>query len=61
MDFSSQPIVASCVVSIDASIFMITTIMGILFLACYILNGAVINLVGKKLLLSKYHVFRLSF
>nr|XP_029711049.1 synaptic vesicle glycoprotein 2A-like isoform X3 [Aedes albopictus] len=53
---SAQHIVASCPVSIDASIFMITTIMGILFLACYILNGAVINMVGKKLLLNIWYV-----
>lgn len=53
---NSQEIQTSCPVSIDASIFMITTIMGILFLACYILNGAVINVVGKKLLLNIWYV-----
>ncbi|XP_065086083.1 synaptic vesicle glycoprotein 2C [Ochlerotatus camptorhynchus] len=46
----------SCPVRIDPAIFMITTMMGILFLACYILNGIVINIVGKKLLMNIWYV-----
>lgn len=46
----------SCPVRIDASIFMITTVMGISFLASYILNGVIINMVGKKLLLNLWYV-----
>lgn len=46
--------VDNCSVNIDGTIFMITTVMGVLFLLCYILNGAIINRVGKKLLLSKW-------
>ncbi|XP_058444418.1 synaptic vesicle glycoprotein 2C [Malaya genurostris] len=45
-----------CHVTINSSIFMISTIMGILFLLSYILNGAIINRVGKKLLLNSWYV-----
>lgn len=48
--------VDNCSVEIDGTIFMITTIMGVLFLLCYILNGAIINRVGKKLLLNIWYV-----
>lgn len=48
--------VDDCSVAIDGTIFMITTVMGVLFLLCYILNGAIINRVGKKLLLNIWYV-----
>ncbi|XP_039435777.1 synaptic vesicle glycoprotein 2C isoform X1 [Culex pipiens pallens] len=48
--------VDNCSVNIDGTIFMITTVMGVLFLLCYILNGAIINRVGKKLLLNIWYV-----
>ncbi|XP_055524486.1 synaptic vesicle glycoprotein 2C [Wyeomyia smithii] len=47
---------AVCSVNIDSTIFVISTAMGVLFLLCYILNGAIINLVGKKLLLNIWYV-----
>ncbi|XP_053698458.1 synaptic vesicle glycoprotein 2C [Sabethes cyaneus] len=47
---------ATCSTDIDASIFVISTVIGVLFLLCYILNGAIINLVGKKLLLNIWYV-----
>ncbi|XP_058825939.1 synaptic vesicle glycoprotein 2C isoform X3 [Topomyia yanbarensis] len=48
--------VGNCSVDIDPSIFVITTVMGVLFLLCYILNGAIINMVGKKLLFNVWNV-----
>ncbi|KFB39366.1 AGAP000785-PA-like protein [Anopheles sinensis] len=45
-----------CPIPINANIFMITSAMGVIFLACYILNGFIINLVGKKALLNSWYV-----
>uniref|UniRef100_A0A182KHB4 Major facilitator superfamily (MFS) profile domain-containing protein n=1 Tax=Anopheles christyi TaxID=43041 RepID=A0A182KHB4_9DIPT len=40
-----------CPITINANIFLITSAMGVVFLACYILNGFIINRVGKRNLL----------
>uniref|UniRef100_A0AAG5DWY1 Major facilitator superfamily (MFS) profile domain-containing protein n=1 Tax=Anopheles atroparvus TaxID=41427 RepID=A0AAG5DWY1_ANOAO len=47
---------AHCPIPINANIFMITSAMGVIFLACYVLNGFIINLVGKKVLLNSWYV-----
>ncbi|XP_053678584.1 synaptic vesicle glycoprotein 2B [Anopheles nili] len=46
----------TCPMPVDANVFMITTAMGVVFLACYILNGFIINRVGKKALLNGWFV-----
>ncbi|EAA06813.5 AGAP000785-PA [Anopheles gambiae str. PEST] len=45
-----------CPIAINANIFLITSAMGVVFLACYILNGFIINRVGKRTLLNGWFV-----
>ena len=49
-----------CPIAINANIFLITSAMGVVFLACYILNGFIINRVGKRTLLSKIYLSYLN-
>uniref|UniRef100_A0A182Q0R4 Major facilitator superfamily (MFS) profile domain-containing protein n=1 Tax=Anopheles farauti TaxID=69004 RepID=A0A182Q0R4_9DIPT len=51
-----QPSDVECPITINANIFLITSAMGVVFLACYILNGFIINRVGKKALLNGWFV-----
>ncbi|XP_035783353.1 synaptic vesicle glycoprotein 2A-like isoform X1 [Anopheles albimanus] len=52
----SDVIETSCPITINANIFVITALMGIVFLACYILNGLIIGVIGKKTLLISWFV-----
>uniref|UniRef100_A0A182SEA1 Major facilitator superfamily (MFS) profile domain-containing protein n=1 Tax=Anopheles maculatus TaxID=74869 RepID=A0A182SEA1_9DIPT len=52
----TDPAVGTCPIAINANIFLITTAMGVIFLACYILNGLIINRVGKTTLLNGWFV-----
>ncbi|XP_058064392.1 synaptic vesicle glycoprotein 2C isoform X1 [Anopheles bellator] len=45
-----------CPIAINANIFIITALMGVVFLLCYVLNGFIINLVGAKALLNSWFV-----
>lgn len=45
-----------CPIPINANIFLITVAMGLVFLVCYVLNGIIINLIGKKALLNSWFV-----
>uniref|UniRef100_A0A182NC28 Major facilitator superfamily (MFS) profile domain-containing protein n=1 Tax=Anopheles dirus TaxID=7168 RepID=A0A182NC28_9DIPT len=45
-----------CSIAVNANIFLITSAMGVVFLACYVLNGFIINRVGKKTLLNGWFV-----
>ncbi|XP_053661037.1 synaptic vesicle glycoprotein 2C [Anopheles marshallii] len=47
---------STCPIAINANIFLITSAMGVVFLACYILNGFIINRVGKTTLLNGWFV-----
>ncbi|XP_050075761.1 synaptic vesicle glycoprotein 2B [Anopheles maculipalpis] len=51
-----EPTASTCPIAINANIFLITTAMGVIFLACYILNGLIINRVGKTTLLNGWFV-----
>ncbi|XP_055618259.1 synaptic vesicle glycoprotein 2C isoform X3 [Toxorhynchites rutilus septentrionalis] len=53
---ASETANGNCPVHIDANIFVITAVMGIIFLLGYMLNGAIINVVGKKMLLNIWYV-----
>ncbi|XP_049536828.1 synaptic vesicle glycoprotein 2C isoform X2 [Anopheles darlingi] len=52
----SEAIQTSCPIAINSNIFVITALMGIVFLACYILNGLIIGIIGKRTLLISWFV-----
>ncbi|XP_055585947.1 synaptic vesicle glycoprotein 2B [Uranotaenia lowii] len=53
---SSDDSELQCTTEIDSNIFVITTFMGVIFLLCYIINGVVINKIGKRNLLNLWNV-----